>query len=201
MSNHIGKNGLVFLSDGRLLVPRRKSDSTISKNKVTSSIAVMLNFPEESKNNPKNAEITREYLLYGNIIKNLSKRVKIPQAAIVEAETDIEFLGFGRNIYEGGKPQFYYAVRLRNIDTPTYFALRSKFIAKQKEDGDEDVLDADRTIYAADYSSFKFSGGHLIFDAYDKKGKRTSKNVEYEMSYLCNLWHYERSQIFKSNNN
>jgi hypothetical protein len=99
MSNHVGINALVFLKDGRLLIPRRKTSATISKNKVTSSIAIMLSFPEEFKNNPREAEITADYLLRSNIFKNLSDRVKLPQDAVDEKQTDITFLGFGQNIY------------------------------------------------------------------------------------------------------
>lgn len=192
MSNHIGINALVFLSDGHLLIPRRKADSTISKNKITSSIAVMLNFPNEMKHDPKNATITADYLLRGNIFKNLSDRVKLPADAIDEAQTEITFLGFGQNIYEGGKPQFYYAVTLHNIDTKTYFEKRDAFIEEQKKAGKKEILDVDKCMYAADLESFTYKNEKVTFTTYDKKGKEGSATAGYEMSYLCNLWHYEQ---------
>lgn len=192
MSNHIGINALVFLSDGRLLIPRRKADSTISKNKITSSIAVMLNFPNEMKHDPKNATITADYLLRGNIFKNLSDRVKLPADAIVEDQTEITFLGMGQNIYEGGKPQFYYAVTLKNIDTATYFQKRNAFIAQQKAEGKKEILDVDKCMYAADYSTFTYEKEKVTFTTYNEKEKKGSATVGYEMSYLCNLWHYEQ---------
>ena len=192
MSNHIGINALVFLSDGRLLVPRRKASSTISKNKITSSIAVMLNFPNEFKNDPKKAEITVDYLLRGNIIKNLSDRVKLPSDAIDEGMVDIDFLGFGQNIYEGGKPQFYFAVRLNNIDTRTYFRKRKEFFDLQKRLGNKEVIDVDKCMYVVDYSSYRFVKGGVKFTAYTHNNKSFKAKAGYEMSYLCNLWHYEK---------
>lgn len=189
MSNHIGINALVFLKDGRLLVPRRKADATISKNKVTSSIAVMLSFPDECKNDPRSATITAEYLLRDNIFKNLSDRVKLPAAAIDAEQTSIDFLGFGQNIYEGGKPQFYYAVTLHNIDTATYFAQRDIYF---KENGSNYVIDADKCMYAAELDSYRFLKEGVLFNAYDEQGKLRKVSTNYEMSYLCNIWHYQQ---------
>ncbi len=179
MSNHIGINALVFLRDGRLLIPRRNNVSTISKNQITSSIAVKLNFPSDSDT------ITSEYLFYKNIIENLGARVKLDTSKMDLDKVDVEFLGFGQNLYEGGKPQFYYAVFLNDIDTETY--LRTSTFDKSVS-----KLDMDKCIYVADYDSFAFKDDKLSFCAYDERGRSRKVTVNYEMSYLCNLWHYEK---------
>lgn len=194
MSNHVGINGLVFLSDGRLLIPQRKGNSTISKNKITSSIAVMLNFPNEQANNPRQAVISADYLLKGNIFKNLSDRVKLPSDAINEAQTEIRFLGFGQNIYEGGKPQFYFTVHLHNIDTPTYYRKRKEFFAEQKRLGKKDFLDADKCMYVADYESFHYGKNTVKFTVHNESDSTSEVTAGYEMSYLCNLWHHEKTK-------
>lgn len=181
MSNHIGINGLVFLSDGNILVPRRKADSTISKNKITSSIAVKLNYPKSGGDT-----IDEKHLLYGNIIDNLSARTKIPPKELHLQNIDVKFLGFGQSLYEGGKPQFYYVVHLNDIDTKKYLE-----IAVEEDDG---KIDVDKCIYVADYSSYRFEKDKLAFDAIDENGKRTKKKYGYELSYLCNLWHYEEDK-------
>ncbi len=113
MSNHIGINALVFLKDGELLLPRRSGSSTISKNLITSSIAIMLTMPTDNK-------ITASYLFKDCIYEGLISRTKMRHEWINENEIDIEFLGFGQNPYEGGKPQFYYAVKMKNIDKEMY---------------------------------------------------------------------------------
>lgn len=183
MSNHIGINALVFLSDGKLLIPRRKKDSTISKNMVTSSIAVKLDFPESGGD-----EITVEHLLHGTIIENLDDRLNMPRAALDPARIEVRFLGFGQNLYEGGKPQFYYAVWLKDVDTEEYLRLSG---GKAGNKG----LDVDKQVYIADYESFSFKKGLLSFNAYDPtKHKHLAVVAGFEMSYLCNLWHFEESK-------
>ena len=179
MSNHIGINALVFLKDGNLLVPRRKNDSTISKNKITSSIAVKLNYPTDGRQT-----VNSEHLVYGNIIDNLSTRTKISPEDLELSQIEVIFLGFGQNLYEGGKPQFYYAVHLKNIDTETY----KKLTAGNNQAG---KLDMDKCIYVADYDSFQFKKNFICFKTIEKNGKIKKRTLGYEMSYLCNIWHYE----------
>lgn len=131
-------------------MPRRERDSTVSKNRVASSIAVKPDLDQ----------------------------------------IEIEFLGFGQSIYEGGKPQFYYTVRLTSIDTAAYFALCA---GKAGTEG----LDIDRLICVADYEGFRFKKGELHFSVIDPAtGKRKKKSVltKCEMSYFCNLWHYEQQK-------
>jgi hypothetical protein len=179
MSNHVGINALVFLSDGRLLVPRRNKVSTISKNQITSSIAVKLDFPRNGSR-----EITTDFLLRENIIENLNARVKLRLEDLDLSQVRVQFLGFGQNLYEAGKPQFYYAVYLDNIDTDRYFHLSQR-------DGATSKIDVDKCIYVADYNSYEFKKGSIYFDVYDEKGHHKRISANCEMSYYANLWHYE----------
>lgn len=180
MSNHIGINGLVFLNDGRLLVPQRNGASTISKNQITSSIAIKLEFPTDGSQ-----DITADYLLRQNIIDNLTARIKLDPRDIDPERVQIQFLGFGQHVYEGGKPQFYYAVTLLDIDTDRYFHLGRK-------NDNMRHIDVDKCIYVADYDTYHFGKKDIRFDVIDEHGKRKQKKVQYELSYLCNLWHYEK---------
>ncbi len=188
MSNHVGVNALVFLSDGNLLVPRRKKDSTISKNKITSSIAVKLNVPKT-----ESGKIDEDYFFKQTIMDNLSARTKIKPKYLSSENIEIDFLGFGQNLYEGGKPQFYYAVYLHDIDTEKYFMF-------EKEQDDFVKLDVDKCIYVADYASFRFEKNRISFDSVWQDGKHKRMVFGYEMSYLCNLWHYEEKQKNKHEN-
>ena len=182
MSNHVGINGLVFLSDGNILVPRRKRSATISKNKITSSIATKLNKPTNGKN-----KVTKYHLFHQNIINELSSRLKLKLEDLNTNNVDVKFLGFGQSLYEAGKPQFYYSVVLKDIDTKKYYELNMDETVNQK-------IDADRCIYVADYSTFKFKKDKLCFDILKKNGKRSKITTGYEMSYLCNIWHYEQTK-------
>ncbi len=178
MSNHIGINALVFLSDGNLLVPRRNRTSTISKNQITSSIAVKLDLPKNAAN------VTADYLFRENIIENLTERVHILPKDLNLEKIKIKFLGMGQNVYEGGKPQFYFSVILEDIDTKKYYELS----AKNRSDS---RLDVDKCIYVADYATYSFKKDYITFTAILPKGKKRRIKTNYEMSYLCNLWHYE----------
>lgn len=187
MSNHIGINALVFLSDNHLLLPRRNSKATISKNKITSSIAIMLDLPKSGK-------VTAEYLLKENIVNNLSKRLKIQEDTVKKLNYNIEFLGFGQNIYEGGKPQFYFAVKLDNFNTKQYYEDRKLFLQDEKKKKKKNRLDVDKCVYAADYNTFKYKKDKVKFTTYNQNGRKRKIKVGYERSFLCNLWHYEKNQ-------
>jgi hypothetical protein len=196
MSNHVGINALVFLKGGYLLIPRRKADSTISKNMVTSSIAVMLNFPKDAENNPRSATITSEYLFHDNIVQNLTDRVKINTEKLEkENKIDVRFLGFGRNIYEGGKPQMYFAVYL-DMTVKEFWDNRNQCIEDLKAQGKTDYLDVDKCIYVAKWDTMKLSDNFMKFSTVRKDGACGRRiKVGYEQSYLCNLWHYQNSNL------
>ncbi|MBR7162593.1 MAG: hypothetical protein IKD35_01320 [Clostridia bacterium] len=181
MSNHVGINGLVFLGDGNILVPHRNRQATMSKNKVTSSIAVKLNPPKN------NARVTKEYFFDQTIIDSLTSRTRIPSEILNKENIEIMFLGFGQSVYEGGKPQFYFAVKIGDIDTAKYHDVYEKSVNQKS-------LDEDKCIYVADFGSFRFNKQkQLAFECITRRGKRLKKSLGYEMSYLANLWHYMQS--------
>ena len=185
MSNHIGINGLVFLNDGHLIVPRRRNDSIISKNKVTSSIAVKFNF---QKGKQPYEKITTEHLFKNCILEALDTRLHLKDEYIETSENiQIEFLGLGSNIYEGGKPQMYFAVFLKDVDLKTYYSLIGNKKHKTK-------LDQDKAIYPVKYAEIKFDKkGNLVLPCYIEK-HHTYENIVlgYEKSFLCNIWHYQQ---------
>ena len=183
MSNHIGINGLVFLNDGHLIVPRRRNDSTISKNSITSSIAVKFNFPKGVR---PHDTLTKENLLNDTILDALDSRLHLSEEYI-HSSKDIEtyFLGFGSNIYEGGKPQLYFVTYLKDVNLEKYYSLISSKRHKTK-------LDQDKAIYPVRFSDIKFNKkGLLVLPCHiQKKNKYQNIILNYEKSFLCNIWHY-----------
>ena len=183
MSNHLGIIALVYLKDGELLLPRRKENSTISKNKITSSIATRLNIPKD------NTSITSDYLMKECILDGLVSRTNIDADYLKKGQVDIEFLGCGQDIYEVGKPHLYYKVFLKNIDRKDYLThLVSK--KKQKE------IDEDKFIYVANKDTLKFASDNINFEYYKAKivkGKYKEKlkkvKCSYEKAFACNIWH------------
>lgn len=166
-SNHIGINALVFLKDDWLIIPHRSMTSTISKNQMTSSVATYFIPPSGPDG------LTPDYLLRENVINYLQTDLQIPSDHLERCHVD--FLGFGRNIYEGGKPQFYFSVHLTDLEKEKY--------VKPK---DAKFLDRNKEYYLGDFKTMQFKNGYLHF----KSDRRKSISLEPEKSFLCNLWHY-----------
>ncbi|MBO4251851.1 MAG: hypothetical protein J5911_04225 [Clostridia bacterium] len=193
LSNHVGINALVFFEENGkkfVLFPQRKGDSTISKQAITSAIATKLNFPDDK------GPITDSYL-FGDctcINQELSKRVGInvkelnkslPNDKKISVTTI--FLGVGQNIYEGGKPQMYYAVRLNNF--------MMEYLPKKHKTNTNSKLDNDKYLLCADWNTLSFNrtGEKMVFSIYKHAGNKTKKSKarkNFERSLLCNIWHY-----------
>lgn len=173
-SNHIGINALVFLNDGSLIVPHRSNNSTISKNMITSSVATRLELDDYSK------QLKVEMLMFDSI-RNYLKDLSLPPTAIKNAR--IQFSGFGRNLYEGGKPQFYFLV---NVD------IGKEEYAKILLDSDKTKnkkIDRNKKIYICDTASFCSRKNYLGFKFFVSGNKYKKRFFAPEKSMLCNIWH------------
>ena len=202
-SNHIGINALVFLKGNILLIPKRKGDSTISKLCVTSSIATRLQFPKNG------GKIDRDFMFHQNIIDSLETRLKIDLNKLDESRVSVDFLGVGQNIYEGGKPQAYFAVQL-DYDMSEYPLLLEDYETIKMKSQKEGTIDRDGRIYLACLDSMKFISDEWIEFEYvneviykqekkilypkmkntGKKMKKRKIQTGYEKSYMINFWHY-----------
>ena len=58
----------------------------------------------------------------------------------------------------------------------------------------KEIIDVDKCMYVADYSSYRYEKGFVKFKAYTESNKPFAVKCGYEMSYLCNLWHYEKTK-------
>ena len=184
-SNHIGVNALVFTNDNHIIFPQRKKNSTISKNCITSSIATRLLFPNNSKS------IDAQYVLHDQVLEALEKRLSLDLSLFKEDDIEIEFLGFGQNVYEGGKPQMYFTVRLKTIDLTNY----KQYLRRLKTN--ESKIDNDKCLYLAKYDSISIArdNSKLCFDYYDNdKKKYRHHKAKCEKSLICNIWHYQQTQ-------
>lgn len=133
MSNHIGINALVYLADGTFLMPLRGMSATISKRLVTAGIATRLIVDDYEK------EITVADVFEKPILSALETKLYFGKK---KPEAEIHFLGFGRDIYEGDKPQFYFVVRITNYTSDEYRTMYRK--TKKKF---SNAIDLDRHIF------------------------------------------------------
>ena len=194
LSNHIGINALVFLKRGNdrcgyLLMPVRGDDATVAKNGVTASIATRLQMDTGAFEHNYDDHLTADYLTKGCILDGMAAGLMLSDDFVRRCRQEdsnlvtIEWLGISRDIYEGGKPTFFYAVYL-NISVEEFWQENDKYLeAERKRDDDErslrarnllplsrDIIDRVRTVLIADWKSVrmeKLSGKTDREDVYD----------------------------------
>lgn len=195
-SNHIGINALVFTNDNHLFLPKRSKTATISKNKVTSSVACGLRLKDL-----KDGTCDADYLFNKIIYNKMINRLTLNEFEFQNNGEDIsiEFLGFGQNIYEGGKPQLYFKVILNNVTHEMAMDYSNKiydaFIDRGK-------LDFDPQLYLINFATLSFAKnkikckGYAVYKRNGKKGCNCKKQHKekplkfaFEKSFIANLWH------------
>ena len=111
LGNQIGINGLIFTTDGYLLVEKRGYHKTTWKNKFAQPISLAMkksdikNFDEKGKI-ADSAEKVFSDIILGTIKKNFG----LTKENIVEFQLSKNFLGIARDLLEGGKPNMYFYV-------------------------------------------------------------------------------------------
>ena len=188
LPNQIGVNAIVLFSDGRTIIPKRSLLATVAKNKVTSSLAIRLDAEDQS------VALTEE-MVHANFKKEMKKRLGFSDAELKTAY-DIQLIGIGRDLYEAGKPQFYFTINFHNLPSDTYIR-RLKAIHKQRKKDRGNQIDYDRQLIVCDFNDIKLKKEKtLSINSYKstKKGnvkqKRRRKSVKPEMSFFFNLWHF-----------
>ncbi len=181
MSNHIGINVLVALRDGSILFPMRGAQGTMSKNKITSSIAVKMSTPEEwqgASGETGSTVIDAEYVQW-RCVQLLAKS----KLGLDVEPQDIRLIGMGRNIYDCGKPQFYYVIELGiNSAEEFYVQHRNRIVEK----GSDAIIDANVDIFACKLQDIRCDNGHMIINVGNGKKRR----VKIEESCCANIYHY-----------
>lgn len=186
MSNHIGINGIVRLSDGYTIIPKRGSKATYSKNKITASIA----FPLKSFRDQNGSKKLTFDGLKNDVRGLLKERLSIDESSLSDSDVEVIFLGFGREVYEGGKPQFYFLIKLNTISSADYIRLLKDTKKKTKENQD---IDTDSGFFVCDLLSMKvkenYSGTIECINHYTNKVKFNSA----EFSFFANYWHVKEA--------
>ncbi len=191
LANQIGVNGIILFNDGYTVFPRRGFNATVAKNCITSSLAIRLNTV-----NPHKKLIEQE--IYDDFYLNMKKRLHFKESYFTNPE-DIEiiFLGFGRDLCEGGKPQFYYLIKFNKLNSDDYTKDLPKLIKDKKKDKNLQI-DFDKTLYLTKFSDLDLQKGQTLKfkpRIYNKSKERfvTKKRfikVKPEISFFYNLWHY-----------
>lgn len=202
MSNHIGYGALVF-HRGKLILASRKGNATISKHQITESLAIGLSENQViAGHDPLNGKHFIERRPVMSTCDLFLNSLMVPLSGALNLKLEdmrkyyendllkIYFLGFGRLIYSGGKPQFYFIavlddnVNLDNINNRSPRNLDDN-AGKHKK---KRVIDQNSKMILADGVRLKKEGKYKIEI---KVGRRIiSKNAQ--RSFFVNWWYAQR---------
>ena len=171
MSNHIGINVLVFLEGGRyLLLPKRDKKGSIAKNMLTASWATRLEMAHYSE------ELRADYVKEGVITENMKQfalALKVRESFLQEQTVLPKLIGASRDIYEGGKPTFFYLVELNKVKLINYMRETREF--QKNLPKDEDSLS--RMDDAEYVMPVLWETLGMNQDTYDAKGRLKKKDA------------------------
>lgn len=191
LANQIGVNAIILFNDGYTIFPRRSFSATVAKNKITSSLAIRLNIE-----NP--FDTLTESGIKDDFIKQMKKRLYFPDDYFDDlSNIDAKLIGIGRDLCEGGKPQFYYTIHMKHLSSDDY-TKRLKQCIKQKKNDKLSQIDYDRLLYVTNFHKLDLHKGETLkFKArsYNKRNdkfyeKKACIKVKPELSFFYNLWHY-----------
>ena len=210
MSNHIGINVFVFLKDRDqkkyILLPERDKVGTIAKGQITASWATRLTMDDYSR------IITENYLAKGVICDNWGSfcdAMMVDKDFITEKDINIQLLGATRDIYEGGKPTFFYIVELKkNVEDylDAYNNYKTNIFPKKDQGHDAPAL-----MYIAQWNSLMMNkNDKMVFTALNveknEKCKRKKNlamckeiTVSCEKNLLAGLYVYSEYDRLHSN--
>ncbi len=135
LSNHLGFNGFVETSDGKIVFVLRGGNLTIGKNTWGSSVAASFK-TEYALNSDRKLDDKG----ISNAIKKETEDelyINLPE----NADLSKSIFAFYRDIVEGGKPQFLFYYRLENC---TYEEFEKNF--REKYNKSDNVVDGERFI-------------------------------------------------------
>lgn len=184
MSNHLGIIGFIELSDGRVIFPQRQNNSTTSKNLVTASIASRVILDDPS------LKITSMNEIESMVKNTIDKRLGISMNEMPNNHYDIHFIGLGRDVYEGGKPHFFYYIKLNQLNSEDFLATYKKHRQEKLEQG----MDMDKMVYLCHIDTIELKKNYTISLKCSIASRRVNKKtikVKPEMSFLGALKHYQ----------
>ena len=180
LGNQIGINGLIFTTDGYLLVEKRGYHKTTWKNKFAQPISLAMKksdikaFDENGKIADSAEKVFRDIIL-GTIQKNFG----ITADDIFEFKLCNNFLGIARDLLEGGKPNMYFYVTV-NMTAKQL----DEFLEQKAQDASSDDDNLDRSTLP-ELSSDKLDSDYYLI-----------RYKDFAIDYRYNLKVKARDMIF-----
>ncbi|MBU1143897.1 MAG: hypothetical protein KKH92_09700 [Firmicutes bacterium] len=173
-ANQIGFNCMVILSDHTIIIPRRSKNATYSKDKVTASLTGRLPVSLKTGSTEKDLEL---------FVKKQAKEKLGINEKYLNSDVEFKICSIVQDIYEGGKPQIYFTLKLNTLSSLDYFKERGSSLINRC---DPYQLDRDIRFYVTNLGDIKFVGRKdkiSINSKYDKKGRVRLKPEK--SFYLC----------------
>ena len=185
LGNQIGINGLIFTSDGYLLVEKRGYKKTTWKNKFAQPISLAmkksdiecLNPPKKAKDEKKpeeepkicktipKGEMQAEKVFKDIVLGTIGKNFGLMEEDILEFRISDNFFGLARDLLEGGKPNmyFYVTVKMTAAEFDAFLEDKAYRASIEKKNFKEEILPnlpqdkLDSDYYLIPYNKFAIS--------------------------------------------
>lgn len=173
-SNHIGINAMVFIGD-ELIFTLRGSTGTISKNMLTSTVAIGVS-KDAFVNEYTFEDNIRERIVTSKLGEMLNLETKVVDELLHSGKMKVYCMGFGRHIYMGGKPQFYYAVTIE----------KGSVVINTEKAELSNVVDFNTCMIPVKRLELAKNNGYIL-KLTTAEGKTIKR--EAERSFFVNYWH------------
>lgn len=170
LSNHLGIIGLIKTSDNYFLVNRRSKTGSTSKDFLVAPVSLPLFGDYESN-------VTEEYIK-NTIINRVNSQIDCSEDK-TDVVDKIVFTGYGRDIYEGGKPHIFLLVEI-NITKDEYINRLNKTRKNKKS------IDYDSRTFAIKKDGLGFHKDYLVINHHTLKSTIKSYIMSAETNlYMC----------------
>lgn len=143
LSNHLGFNGIIETSDGKIIFIKRGSKVTIGKNTLANGIGASLK-AKYALNGDRSFDCDG---LKKGIVGELEDELKLDPQDYGTIDLEKNIIALYRDIVEGGKPQLLIYVKLNATEEKVLKQFKSKIKKKRKENKQWMVTDGKKLLF------------------------------------------------------
>ena|SRR5690554_1178408 len=181
-SNHLGIIGIMKTKDDYYIINQRSKSGSTSKKLMVSPVAFGLSATIK--------ETVDESYILKTMIEKINLRTDVEKLDDDKYIDQIINVGYGRDIYEGGKPHLFYLIKL-NINKDEYLKLFKNNKCPKK------MIDYDKRTFAIKPSEIKYKNNFFHITHHDEKGKTKKYLLDAEINLIMNIKCLMEHEMFK----
>lgn len=181
-SNHLGIIGIIKTTDNFYILNQRSKTGSTSKDLLVSPVAFGLTAGVKE-------DVTQEYIEQ-KILDKTNERLRLFKEDKENHVTKITHLGYGRDVYEAGKPHFFYLIEI-NLDKDDYLR---RFYNKNCT---KNMIDYNSKAFAIKPDEFGFKKGYFHVKHHNMKHKVKTYLMKAETNLIMNLKCLIDLELFK----